>query len=392
MLGMSDPAPRSGLRAVPELDGVLSALEVVETAGWIASVQCRDGMIPWFEGGHADPWNHVEAAMALTVAGFDEEALRAYQWLVDAQLPEGAWFNYYLAGAGVKDPRLDTNVCAYVATGAWHYYCSTGDLTVLEALWPTVERAVEFVLAYQRDDGAIWWSVEPDGRRGRFALLTGSSSIHHSLRCAVACAERLGLERPDWELAAGRLAQAIVHRPGAFEPKDEFSMDWYYPVLSGALRGAGAERRIDVGWDIFVMEGLGVRCVSTGPWVTAAETAELALALDAIGRTEEACALLAWAQGLRCLDGSYYTGMVYPEERTFPPDERTTYTAAAVLLAADALSRTTGASGIFRGEGLPGAPDLLEVPDDTLAVELSASDAVLGGTPEAGRASLGAHG
>ena len=27
-------------------------------------------MIPWFPGGHCDPWNHVETTMALDVAGF----------------------------------------------------------------------------------------------------------------------------------------------------------------------------------------------------------------------------------------------------------------------------------------------------------------------------------
>ena len=32
----------------------------------IAEVQRPDGMIPWFEGGHCDPWNHVESAMALS--------------------------------------------------------------------------------------------------------------------------------------------------------------------------------------------------------------------------------------------------------------------------------------------------------------------------------------
>ena len=45
--------------------------------------------------------------------------------------------------------------------------------------------------------------------------------------------------------------------------------------------------------------------------------------------------------------------MVYPEEATYPPLERSSYTAGAMILAADALSRTTPASGIFRGEGLP---------------------------------------
>ncbi|HWC10036.1 MAG TPA: methyltransferase domain-containing protein, partial [Acidimicrobiales bacterium] len=47
----------------------LTAAEVAATVGSIAAVQLGDGMIPWFPGGHADPWNHVEAAMALAVGG-----------------------------------------------------------------------------------------------------------------------------------------------------------------------------------------------------------------------------------------------------------------------------------------------------------------------------------
>ena len=39
------------------------------------------------------------------------------------------------------------------------------------------------------------------------------------------------------------------------------------------------------------MDGLGVRCVSDRPWVTAAETCELVLTLDAIGRSADAMGL-----------------------------------------------------------------------------------------------------
>ena len=176
--------------------------------------------------------------MALTVGGFHKEAMLAYQWLADTQLPDGSWFNYYLAGCGREGPRLDTNVCAYVATGAWHHFRVTGD---------TVGAAVDVADARQGPRPSCCassattvpslWSVDPDGRPGRYPLLTGSSSIYHALRCGVACAEALGDERPDWELAAGRLAHAIAHTPEVFEPKHEFAMDWYYPVLSGALSG-----------------------------------------------------------------------------------------------------------------------------------------------------------
>jgi hypothetical protein len=343
---------------LPEIAGVIEAGEIVETAKSIAAVQCDDGMIPWFEGGHCDPWNHVEAAMALTVAGFYDEAALAYQWLADTQLPEGSWFNYYLASGGVKDPRLDTNVCAYVATGAWHHFCVTADRDHLEHLWPVLDSALAFVIRFQREDGSVLWSVDPDGRPGRYPLLTGSSSIYHALRCGVACAEALGHERPDWELAAGRLMHALRRTPEVFEPKDEFAMDWYYPVLCGALEGDAAQARLDRYWDTFVMEGLGVRCVSTGPWVTAAETAECALALDAAGRRQDALEMLSWTRAHRCDDGSYWTGIVYPDRNTFPFGERTTYTSGAVILAADALSGCTTGSGIFRGESIPGGYDL----------------------------------
>jgi hypothetical protein len=108
------------------------------------------------------------------------------------------------------------------------------------------------------------------------------------------------------------------------------------------------------------MDGLGVRCVSTGDWVTAAETAECVLTLDALGMDGSALDLFSWGQNLRLGDGSYWTGMVYPERETFPKNERTTYTFAAMVLAADALSNTSPAAGLFRGESLPAALDLAE--------------------------------
>ena len=255
-------------------------------------------MIPWFEGGHCDPWNHVEAAMALTVCGLVDEAVDAYRWLAGRQLGDGSWFNYY-QGDTVKDPRLDTNVCAYLAAGAWHHHLITGDVEFLGELWPTIEKGIDFILRWQQPDGSVLWSLDSAGRPERYALLTGSSSIYHSLRCAVAIAECLAKDRPDWELAAGRLGHAVAHHPGAFAPKVEFAMDWYYPMLSGALEGEAGRRRIAEGWSTFVMEGLGVRCVSTGDWVTAAETAECVLTLDALGMDGPALDLFAAGQNLR---------------------------------------------------------------------------------------------
>jgi hypothetical protein len=313
--------------------------ELAATVDTIAAVQQPDGMVPWFPGGHTDPWNHVEAAMALDTGGRRPEADAAYGWLVATQRPDGAWHQYYRAGR-VEEPTLDANVTAYVATGVWHHFLATADTGFLEAMWPVVEGAVGFVLDLQTPRGEVIWARHADGTPWSFALLTASSSTFASLRSALAVAARLGHERPEWELAVDALGRVIAEQPGAFLPKDRWAMDWYYPVLAGAVTGDAARARLASGRDRFVLDGLGVRCVADKNWVTAAETAECALAHLAAGEVDIAGDLLAWAGHLRHGDGSYFTGMVHPQRHHFPAGERSTYSAAAVTLAASALAGT----------------------------------------------------
>lgn len=339
------------MSSVPDIPGVLSADDVIVSAEHLASLQEASGMIPWFPGGHCDPWNHVESAMALDVAGFHVEAERAYEWLADIQRPDGSWHNYYLPDGHrddtVEEPKLDTNVCAYVATGVWHHWRCTGDRGFVDNLWPTVERALDWVLSLRRDDGLVVWAIEPDHRPWDYALLTGSSSIQHALRCGAAVGLATGSARPDWVEAADVMCSVIAREPLAFQPKTRWAMDWYYPVLSGAIRHEDAKIRLADGWPTFSMEGLGIRCVFDEPWVTASETAEAALAYAAVGDLATATDLLAWTRGHRLDGGAYLTGLVHPDRTIFPTDEHTSYTAAAVILAADAISAASPASDLF---------------------------------------------
>ena len=82
-----------------------------------------------------------------------------------------------------------------------------------------------------------------------------------------------------------------------------------------------------------------MRCVSNQDWVTTAETCECAMAHLAAGDRASALALFEWVQRLREPDGSYLTGRAFPANVSYPDRERTTYSAAAVLLAADAPGR-----------------------------------------------------
>ncbi|MDH6519421.1 hypothetical protein M2159_005714 [Streptomyces sp. SAI-090] len=252
------------------LPGVLTAEQAAETVAGILAVQREDGAIPWFRGHHLDPWDHTEAAMALDAAGEHEAAERAYEWLARHQNEDGSWYAAYQDGhfAEVTDRGRETNFVAYIAVGVWHHYLSTGDDTFLDRMWPTVYAAMEFVLGLQQPGGQIGWKREDDGRPVTDGLLTGSSSIHHALRCALAIAEQREEAQPDWELAVGALRHAIRRHPERFLDKDRYSMDWYYPVLGGALTGVEAKSRIEEGWERFVVPGLGVRCVVPNPWVT----------------------------------------------------------------------------------------------------------------------------
>jgi hypothetical protein len=345
---------------VPHLPGVVSRDEVIASAEHIASLQTESGMIPWWTGGHCDPWNHVETAMALDVAGLHREAEHAYEWLADIQRSDGSWHNYYLPDGGrdvaVEEDKIDTNVVAYIATGVWHHWRCTADRSFVDNLWPTVERALDFVLSLRRADGLVLWAVEADGTRPwDYALLTGSSSIQHALRCGAAVGLATGSPRPDWVEAADVMCSSITYDPRAFQPKTRWAMDWYYPVLTGALEGEWAKIRLADGWPTFSMENLGVRCVMDEPWVTASETAEASLAYAAIGDFATATDLLRWTRSHRCPDGSYVTGLVHPERVVFPADETSAYTAAAVILAADAIAGATAASDLFvRPELRPG--------------------------------------
>jgi hypothetical protein len=343
------------LPEVPSVPGVLSSHEVAATAASIAAMQEPSGAIPWTTGEHTDVWNHVEAAMALLVGGEVEASDRAFEWALALQRPDGSWPMKIVAGE-VEDASGETNMSAYLAVGVWHGWLVRQDVTFVRRYWPAVRRALDWVVSLQLPFGGIAWSQEyADGVPGKVnadALVAGSSSIHHALAAGVALADLMGEPQPEWELAGGRLAHALREHRDQFLDKSRWSMDWYYPVLGGAVRGPAAAKLVESLWDTFVVPDLGIKCVSSNPWVTGAETCELVMALDAIGQRDRAARLFADMQHLRSDEGRYWTGYVYPDKVNWPA-EHTTYTAAAVILAADQLSGATPGSDIMRGASLP---------------------------------------
>ena len=101
------------------------------TVDYLLASQRENGEIPWFDGGHTDPWNHTEAAMGLSIAGEFIAAERAYDWLASEQLDDGSWWASYVNGTPANVTRRETNYVAYIATGVWHHFLISEDLSLI---------------------------------------------------------------------------------------------------------------------------------------------------------------------------------------------------------------------------------------------------------------------
>lgn len=325
-------------------------------ADFIAQQQLDDGRIPWFRGQITDPWDHVEAAMGLTVAGHNDAAKRAYQWLAKAQNTDGSWYSEYGQRAetyhDLPDAKLkQSHHGIYLATGLWHYHLATADLALIKQLWPTLEQAAAFVLQLQTEHGDILWGKDGDNQLLDDSLITACSAIYKSLGCALNLCDKLTLQRPYWVQAYRRLGEALRHKPERFDrswaSKKRYAMDWFYPFLSGVVAGQAGRDQLLQRWQEFVVPELGCLCVNDHPWVTVAETAELCLALTSLGLSEQAEQLLQQLlQFQDDSDGGFWTGYVHTDEALWP-EEKTTWTAAAVLLATDSLLHLTPAGRLF---------------------------------------------
>ncbi len=347
-----------------------------KTVDYILSVQQDDGCIPWFVGGKADPWDHTEAAMGLSIAGEYTAAEHAYRWLQKKQLEDGSWYANYQDSQPLYCDKRETNFVAYVATGVWHHYLISGNRHFLQTTFPMVEKAIEFVLRQQADTGEIYWAVGEDGEPLRDALVTGCSSVYKSLECAINIATALKIQKPHWRRGYHKLGDTLKNHPECFdrtwESKERYSMDWFYPILAGVYSGANARARIQERWDTFVRPDMGCLCVSDEPWVTVAESCELTMALLAAGEHAKAIRLYGWLHQWRDgSDGGYWTGYQYVEDVIWP-EEKTAWTAGAILLAADAITEHTPAAKLFlENRVLPEFEDDIAVEETSL--EASAS-------------------
>ncbi len=321
-------------------------LNIDSVISFILNLQKESGDIPWHKDGKTDPWDLVETIMGLNIGKKFTASYLAFEWLKNMQNKDGSWYSSYINGKP-EDKTCETHMAAYISVGLFHTWLCSKDTELLEYYWPTMEKGINYAISLQTKTGEIFWAKSPGGIVDPMSLLTGASSIFMSLKCALAIADILGKKKKSWEKAFDQLGNSLNNNIHNYNvSKSRFSMYWFYPILSGALTGEKAFKRIEKYWNKYVIEEQGVRCVSDQPWITIAETCELVLALYGMGCVKKARIVFSWIQDRFYDDKTYWCGYTYPDMVIWP-EEKISWTNAVVLLAADALYSLTPASGLF---------------------------------------------
>ena len=320
---------------------------------YIKSIQYKSGAIPSNEDGTHDPWDHIESIMGLNIYKDIEASKSAFNWLTHHQNSDGSWYaKYYKTDAIEKNKP--THFSPYIAVAALHFFRIFKDINFLQSIWSSIELAVNFSVELQQDNGTIPWSINNNSQIENDYLLTGCSSILKSIECGIALSKILNetenIEK--WKKAHLLLSNAIQDPDGKFDlikDRKRFSMDWYYPILSGCLKQDEKSYYINKIFKDFYLDGIGIKCVIEEPWVTVAETSEFILALMCAGYDHEAKRLLFDVLNISDEEGIPFMGWQY-EQNIFWPEEKPSWTAAALMLSADCVFDYSDASDLFKSD------------------------------------------
>jgi len=146
-------------------------------------------------------------------------------------------------------------------------------------------------------------------------------------------------------LNEGQLNEGSTTKFYAFNDDGDIEHGYMLQNITGKSEDE-IEKHIKNTLDNFYDEGLGIRCVQEEPWITVAETNEFIIAL--VMAKNKKLAKKIFTESLRISDEKNIPYMGWQHsENIFWPDERPTWTSAAVLLAADTIFEFTKGFNLF---------------------------------------------
>ena len=318
---------------------------------WIVQNQLLDGSIPWDEKGKCDAWDHSECLISLAIYKEWEAFDKGVDWFFSNLNSQGLIYSEF----NNQQPTLlnyQSHHAPYIALPLLQRYLIDKNLDHLNKYLPQLNTIFSSLLDFMDTDGMYYWSKDDNGYADN-SLITASMSIAISVQAYTSIIEILDLanEKSDYDtdLKSKSLKDLKTLLDKSFWSNSEiqwdkfdrdgvdrsrFSMDFYYPYLAGIKNNKSEFLK---SLESFYVKGLGVKCVKEEPWVTVAESCECVIAALAHENIQIAEDIFNDIQQFQDSEGIFPTGYQY-DLKIFWPEEKSTWTNAAVIIAAHALT------------------------------------------------------
>ena len=303
---------------------------------WIMSNQNDKGAILWDQKGKWDYWDHCECLIALAIYQEWDAFDKGIHFCLGQLDKKGLVKSEYINEKVTKD-FIEAHHTAYIFLPLLQKYLIDQDLDYLKSFRTEIHLIYAALRKFKREDGFYFWAQDKNGFSDN-SLITATCSIELSRRAYNRICEIIGdkdyLDASE-AITSESLKSKKFNRDGI--DRSRFSMDAYYPLLCNCGKKTDAEKVLQK----FYVEGMGVKCVAEEPWVTLAESSECVIALFKIGMKAEASKIFSEILKYKNSSGYFPTGYQYDLD-IFWPDENSTWTNAAIIMAADCLYDISG--------------------------------------------------
>ena len=302
---------------------------------WIEKNQSSSGMIYWDEKKNFDAWDHFECLTALAILGRKDSFLKGLNWFLDNLSKDNQIFSSY-KGKKITQNYYELHHAIYFSVPLLQGFYIFEEIELLKKNFDPLKKIVEKTINSRDNYGFFYWA-EKDGEFQDNSLISATSSIYLSLKASIEIYKFLKKDTKLLEDIIKSIEQQFTGDMSRFNrdgvDRSRFSMDAYYPYLAGI--NLDNSTLLDSLSDFYV-PGMGIKCVKEEPWVTFAESSEAIISLIRVGEIEFAKKIMSEIENFKNKEGIFPTGYQF-SEKIFWPDERSTWTNAAYIIAKDCL-------------------------------------------------------
>lgn len=307
---------------------------------WIIKNQNNNGAINWDQRGKCDPWDHCECLIALAIYEEWDPFIRGVNWFFDNLNSDGLIPSEFKNDEITKD-YYESHHAPYIFLPLYQKFLIDNDIDYIKQYKKQIQTIYKTTLAFADSQGFLFWAKDEKGFSDN-SLVTASCSVHISLKIFEKIADIIGLDYSHDEILLNeeKINSKRFDRDGI--SRKRFSMDNYYPFLCGI----GNDEKIDNALGDFYKAGLGIKCVIEEPWVTFAESSEFIISMVKMKKNEDAKKILKEIMKFQDNRGIFPTGYQYKLDILWP-DEFSTWTNAAVIIAADCVFGISKYKNVF---------------------------------------------